>query len=61
MIEFATATWIQRRALQSNRDVIVFPETVVPMWTEASELYWQEAIDKLRASGKTIVFGAGMP
>lgn len=61
MTEFATDTWIQRRALQSHSEVIVFPETVVPMWTDATELYWQDALDELRASGKTVVVGAGVP
>jgi hypothetical protein len=61
MTEFATVTWLQGRAVQSKGKVIVFPETVVPMWTEATELYWQEALDELRASGKTILVGAGMP
>jgi predicted amidohydrolase len=59
--EFAAARSIQDRALQSTRHVIIFPETVVPMWTEATELFWQQTLDELRASGKTILFGAGVP
>lgn len=59
--EFATATWIQRRALQSRGEVVVFPETVVSMWTDATELYWQAALDELRATGKTIIVGAAIP
>ena len=55
------ATWIQSRALQSNGKVIVFPETVVPMWTEATDLFWHDALDDLRARGKTIVVGAAVP
>ena len=59
--EFSTATWIQRRALESPGEVVVFPETVVSMWTDATELYWQAALDELRATGKTIVSGPPYP
>ncbi len=41
--------------------MIVFPETVVPMWTESTDLFWQQTLAELRASGKTIVLGAGRP
>jgi len=59
--EFAAAESIQDRARVSTAHVIVFPETVVPVWTEATGLFWQQTLAELRASGKTIVFGAGRP
>jgi apolipoprotein N-acyltransferase len=39
----------------------MFPETVVPMWTAATDLFWQQTLAELRASGKTIVLGVGRP
>lgn len=59
--EFSAAEWLQQRALRSKARVIVFPETVVPMWTEATDLFWQQTLARLRASGKTVVLGAGLP
>lgn len=59
--EFAAAESIQDRARASSAHVIVFPETVVPMWTEATDLFWQQTLAELRASGKTIVLGGGRP
>jgi hypothetical protein len=59
--EFAAAEWIQDGARASTAHVIVFPETVVPMWTEATDLFWQQTLAELRASGKTIMLGAGRP
>jgi hypothetical protein len=59
--EFAAAESIQDRARASTARVIVFPETVVPMWTVATDIFWQQTLAELRASGKTIVLGAGRP
>jgi hypothetical protein len=58
--DFAAAEWIQNRALKSRALVIVFPESAVPRWNEATELFWQPTLALLKASGKTIVLGAGM-
>lgn len=41
--------------------VIIFPETVVPGWTDASDLFWQQTLATLAASGKAIRVGAGLP
>jgi hypothetical protein len=59
--EYAVAMWVQQRALQSQAQVLVFPESVVPVWTEATELFWQATLRQLEFKGKTIVFGAGLP
>jgi hypothetical protein len=61
VIEFAAAASIQERAIASTAHVIIFPETVVPMWTEATHGFWQQTLAELRASGKTILLGAGRP
>ncbi len=58
---YETAEWIQREALDSKAEVIVFPETVVPTWTPATDEFWQPTLDQLQSSGKTILVGARMP
>jgi hypothetical protein len=58
--DFAAAQWIQARALESKAQVIVFPESAVPRWNEATEMFWQPTLALLKASGKTIVLGAGV-
>jgi hypothetical protein len=31
------------------------------MWTDATELFWQQTLAELRASGKTVIIGVGIP
>ena len=59
--EFRIAEAIQRKVLSTNSSVIVFPETIVPYWTEATDDSWRETIQTLRATGKTILVGARVP
>lgn len=61
LAEFQSAQWLQQRALVSRATVIVFPESVVPTWTEATESFWQPTLAALRASGKTVVLGVCTP
>jgi hypothetical protein len=60
-IEFAAAQSIQHAALGTDAKVIIFPETVVPTWTAATEEFWRPTLDRLQASGKTVVIGARLP
>ncbi len=55
--EFQAAEFIQQAALHSNARVIVFPETAVPRWTEATDLFWQPTLEAVASSGKTILIG----
>ena len=55
VVSFKAAEWFQQRALESKAKVIIFPETVVPCWTEATELFWEQTLAALAASGKTVV------
>jgi apolipoprotein N-acyltransferase len=57
---FQAAEWLQQRALRSNAKVIIFPETVVPRWTESTDLFWEQTLAALAASGKTVAIGAGL-
>jgi apolipoprotein N-acyltransferase len=38
--------------------VIVFPETVVPTWTAATDTFWRPTLHRLQASEKTVIVGA---
>jgi len=59
--EFRVAEGIQRIALASNSRVIVFPEFVVPQWTEATEAFWRPTLAVVRSRGKTLLIGVGLP
>jgi predicted amidohydrolase len=59
--EYTIAETIQRKALSSHASVIVFPETVVPYWTAATDEFWRPTFDRLRSERKTILLGALVP
>jgi hypothetical protein len=60
-VEYGAAQWIQRTALATDAKVIVFPETVVPSWTAATDAFFRPTLDHLRANGKTVIIGARLP
>jgi hypothetical protein len=55
--QYEAALSIQHTALTTDAKVIIFPETVVPTWTPATEAFWQPTLDRLRSAGRTIVVG----
>jgi hypothetical protein len=59
--EYQIADDIKARALASTARVIVFPESVLPRWTRASDLFWADTISALRSAGKVVVIGAITP
>ncbi|HZC23843.1 MAG TPA: hypothetical protein VE866_10940, partial [Candidatus Binatia bacterium] len=40
--EYADAQWIQEKALSTRAKVLIFPETVIPTWTPATDIFWQQ-------------------
>src|SRR5262249_54422872 len=58
--QYEIAQSIQQRALDSHARVIVFPETVISPWTEATDLFWEPTLARLAATGKTVLIGAAM-
>jgi len=58
LAEYAAAQLIQSTALNSSARVIVFPETVVSNWNEATDAFWDKTIKTLRRDGKTLLVGA---
>lgn len=59
--EYQIAEDVKARALASTARVIVFPESVLPRWTPASDLFWADTITALRSAGKVVVIGAITP
>lgn len=59
--DFEAAQFIQRKADESSARVLIFPEAVVPRWSEATEAFWQRTLDRCRARGQTLAIGAGLP
>jgi hypothetical protein len=59
--EYRMAERIQQISLASISRVIVFPESMVPQWTEATEAFWRPTLADVRARGKTLLIGVGLP
>jgi predicted amidohydrolase len=58
---YRAALQIQQEAMSRHASVIVFPETVLPYWTVATDAFWEQTLANLRARGKTIMVGARIP
>jgi apolipoprotein N-acyltransferase len=59
--EYQIAEDVKTRALASTARVIVFPESVLPHWTPAAELFWADTVTALKYAGKVVVIGAITP
>jgi hypothetical protein len=59
--DFSAAQWIQDRIAASRARVIIFPEFVVPLWTNATKDFWGKTILSCRTSGQIFAIGAGLP
>ena len=40
--DFVAAQFIQQKAAESSARVLIFPEAVVPRWSEATEAFWRQ-------------------
>ncbi len=59
--DFAAAQFIQETAANSTARVLIFPESLVPRWSEAVEGFWMQSLDRCRKQGQILAFGAGLP
>ncbi len=59
--DFTAATFIQQKAAESADRVMIFPEFIVPRWSEATETFWRRTLDLCRLRGQTLLMGAGLP
>jgi apolipoprotein N-acyltransferase len=60
LTEYTAAQSIQETALSSPAHVVVFPETVVSNWNEATDAFWGATFESLKREGKTILVGANV-
>jgi len=59
--EFRGMEAIQQRVATSSARVLIFPESVVPRWSEASAEFWRQTLIECRARGQVLAIGAGLP
>lgn len=59
--DFQAAEFIQQQAAESSARVLIFPEAVVPRWSEATEAFWRDSLDRWRTRGQIVALGAGLP
>jgi hypothetical protein len=59
--DFQAAQFIQQKADKSSARVLIFPEAVVPRWSEATEAFWRQSLDHCRTRGQILAIGAGLP
>ncbi len=59
--DYEVAQFIQERAGQSPAQVLIFPEFLIPRWSETTELFWSRTLIKSRNRGQILIIGAGVP
>jgi apolipoprotein N-acyltransferase len=59
--DFVAAQSIQERVAASQARVVIFPEFVVPRWSDATVAFWQQTLDGCRTRGQILAMGAGVP
>jgi apolipoprotein N-acyltransferase len=59
--QYKAALQIQEEAITRHAAVIIFPETVVPYWTAATDAFWEPTLELLRARHAMIIVGARIP
>ncbi len=59
--DYDAAQFVQQEADKTSARVIVFPESVVPRWSEATEAFWRQSLDRCRTRGQILALGAGLP
>jgi hypothetical protein len=59
--DFFAAQFIQQKSREVRARVLIFPEAVVPRWSEATQSFWQKTLEEAMARGQILAFGAGVP
>jgi len=59
--DFPAAQFIQQKAAETSARVLIFPESVVPRWSESTEVFWRQTLDRCRTRGQILAIGAGLP
>ncbi len=58
--DIEAAQFIQDKAADSLASVLIFPEAVVPRWSDATAVFWRQSLDRCRARGQILLLGAGL-
>lgn len=58
--EFVAMEAVQQRVARSSARVLIFPESVVPLWSEATAEFWRQTLVRCRARGQVLAIGAGL-
>ncbi len=59
--DFLAAQFVQQKAAETSARVLIFPESVVPRWSEATEAFWRQSLDRCGTRGQILAIGAGLP
>lgn len=59
--DFAAAQSIREHVAKSSAKVLIFPEFVIPRWSDATREFWRPTLDECRTHGKIVAVGAGLP
>jgi hypothetical protein len=59
--DFPAAQLIRQKAAETSARVLIFPESVVPRWSESTEVFWRQSLDHCRMRGQILAIGAGLP
>jgi apolipoprotein N-acyltransferase len=59
--EFLAMQQIQQRVTTSSARVLIFPESVVPRWSESTSEFWRQTLTECRTRGQVLAIGAGLP
>jgi hypothetical protein len=59
--DFFAAQFVQQKAAESSARVLIFPESVVPRWSESTEVFWRRSLNRCRMRGQILAIGAGLP
>jgi apolipoprotein N-acyltransferase len=58
--QFVAAHSIQQRAAASSARVLIFPEAVIPRWSDATTEFLQQTLTACRERGQILAIGAGL-
>jgi hypothetical protein len=59
--DYKAAQFVAEQAAGSKARVLVFPEFLVPRWSEATDAFWMSTLTKCRRRGQILAIGAGVP
>lgn len=58
---FQRLSWVRAQVEASDASVLIFPENVIPNWTIATDLFWQDTERTLANQDRVALIGATVP